>query len=108
MRSSDWSSDVCSSDLAFLEERKPHKNPRNSHFSLESTQASPCSCHLEKSQSAPLEMSHLEDSRGCVEPSPQRSADPAEALSWREGRSEERRVGKEGGSRCRSRGSSNH
>src|SRR3546814_9010852 len=31
-------------------------------------------------------MSHLEDSRGCVEPSPQRSADPAEALSWREGR----------------------
>src|SRR3546814_8012242 len=54
MRSSDWSSDVCSSDLAFLEERKPHKNPRNSHFSLESTQASPCSCHLEKSQSAPF------------------------------------------------------
>src|SRR3546814_18215016 len=31
-------------------------------------------------------MSHLEDRRGGVEPSPQRSADPAEALSWREGR----------------------
>src|SRR3546814_6145829 len=71
MRISDWSSDVCSSDLEVLHQRLPH-------------------AHFVTIQDAPHDSMN------------------ARPEAFNKGRSEERRVGKECVSTCRSRWSPNH
>src|SRR3546814_2402014 len=94
MRISDWSSDVCSSDLALR-----HVHTRDGQPSEARDQQPPL----------PVEMRRLERRLHAIRLTPRVDRHPAvpEPLRRRE-RSEERRVGKECVSTCRSRWSPYH
>src|SRR3546814_9794134 len=83
MRISDWSSDVCSSDLSRTEEAGRYRTGAKSRYPS----------------------SHRTDRRGARAARPRRWPATAHGFCWRqcEPRSEERRVGKECVSTCRSR-----
>src|SRR3546814_11318785 len=98
MRISDWSSDVCSSDL------RPDRRFGGFHRWL--LVAALRRRHLADNTTA---LQHLEAAllRGIVRAFQRRHAEKAE-LHGTDGRSEERRVGKEGVSTCRTRGAPDH
>src|SRR3546814_13555187 len=104
MRISDWSSDVCSSDLTVEPDTKVRPLlergvPRSFHCPAKRKRCSMC---IEQSQIIPL---GSDKDVIKVEITEQR---PKAGLECAIGRSEERRVGKECGSTCRSGWSADH
>src|SRR3546814_13150131 len=107
MRISDWSSDVCSSDLGMIKDPAgpPKQRIRSGHFAPQEN----TSTHEHRELfTAPLDPARL--SVPIPEPVLLKVAhtEPDEILSLLALRSEERRVGKECVSQCRSRGSPYH
>src|SRR3546814_19059094 len=101
MRISDWSSDVCSSDLAFMEATGRDAAALAGHGLAELREAK--LCPRPGSNGRTIEARPLYDRNGrrrhWLVVQPQKAPPPAAAP----GRSGERRGGKEGGSPCRSR-----
>src|SRR3546814_16782709 len=93
MRISDWSSDVCSSDLPTRRRREPCRLRR-------ARSTASCRGDPSSARSAPMRRRGSAGSSG----NSVRGGSP----SRRGNRSEERRVGKESVSTCRSRGSPHH
>src|SRR3546814_2696924 len=94
MRISDWSSDVCSSDLIVVDQLWPSRMTVALVWACEATPVTPATCCPIAVTSAGLKL-------GGRDPPPPRRRPPL-------GRSEERRVGKESVSTCRSRWSPYH
>src|SRR3546814_20153875 len=104
MRISDWSSDVCSSDLG----GRTHNWSYASYEGRTTIAAQAAQAGGVRSERAgPATVAELIDMAGRIEITPEGKADvrarlPGQIL-WITGRSEERRVGKECVSTCRSR-----
>src|SRR3546814_19691237 len=98
MRISDWSSDVCSSDL--YNGKEDHADNEDEHLfhDLATATNTPALSFADVAAKAALSMFML---RG-IEIHEREYAIKAEYAQDKYARSEERRVGKEGGSRCRS------
>src|SRR3546814_12304174 len=99
MRISDWSSDVCSSDLEWRRRRDIPPTTATYTDACSTRLRPPCLARYSASSAAYIRASELLPSAGNV-------AAPIDAVTG--GRSEERRVGKECVSTCRSRWSPYH
>src|SRR3546814_20000443 len=95
MRISDWSSDVCSSDL-------PHEMPGAVHPLVRRHPATGRKAlYLGRRRNAFVMELPVAESNALLDSLWEHTMEPA--LEWYQKRSEERRVGKECGSKCRSR-----
>src|SRR5207248_5572427 len=90
----DWSSDVCSSDLAASSHSAPRSPSAGSHTARSSSCSTPF-CSGDKRRRPDREQGKRQGKDGSL----LSSVFPVSASSARR-RSEERRVGKEGGARC--------
>src|SRR3546814_13734906 len=112
MRISDWSSDVCSSDLSaafhHLQDRLSNRRPSRHAGGENRTHPAgrPARSCSGPRRSGAARGGHFQGRHRTVADTPDRGAE--RAGTRRGGRSEERRVGKEGVSTCRTRGSPAH
>src|SRR3546814_15958916 len=100
MRISDWSSDVCSSDLNATLIRTAR---RSAFFNLHQRRVAPRRCVMPLWTAAAVEAKHQRTKIPDIEGGDHARCDTASRSTLQARRSEERRVGKEGVSTCRSR-----